>query len=460
MDQRTDDIASSKVVVTHAERSAGLHSLVDVYGDRQQTTHLFLWFLGLIVLSLIAGIFIVLSANDTLVAVLIGMSTLPTLAVYFLFRRRSLEWMALLLGIGLITLLTVVATNDLGIHHISNAGYPSVLIIVSLVVGRRAMIFVTLYTIGCVAWLVFGELSGAFTPKTLERSVPGDFVSISIILILTAVMARVLAETLMNTNRLLNQELKERKQAEAQVIELAKEKGRASIMASLVREMAHDFRTPLSTMATRIYLLQQSPNSDQQAQHLNVLSAQVNRLANLLESVLYMAQLDSGVAFDYKSVELIRVIRDIHTRVTTVSMAAKNLNWDLDLPANEILVWADEKRLHHALLEIVDNAIEYTSSGGTIRIRAWSQPDLAVVEVQDTGKGMSQDTLGRIFDRFYKGDESRSDMTGGSGLGLSIARKIVELNGGQIQVTSILGQGSTFRIQLPLRQNQQSLGGT
>jgi len=194
-------------------QTAGSHPL-DVYGDAQRITRIFYWFTGLLFAGLIAGILISLSAGDVLPAIYVGFGALPVLASLYFIRRKKFELAAAFLAIVLISLITLVATNDLGIHHISVVGYPAVLIVASLVIRKRTMALLTIYTVVCAAWLVFGELSGAYTPATLVHSLPGDFFSVSIIIILTAVMVRLVTESLFQSNRQLQKELRERKRAE------------------------------------------------------------------------------------------------------------------------------------------------------------------------------------------------------------------------------------------------------
>ena len=187
---------------------------MEAYGNLQRITTIFHWFIALLLLGLIAGIFIVLSVNDFIGATLIAIGILPVLASIYFIRLQKFEATAVFLAIVLISLITLTATRGLGIHHLSIIGYPAILIVASLVVSKRIMIMLTLYNILCVAWLVFGELSGAYTPTILVRSVVGDFFSVSIILTITAVMVHLLTKSLFRSSVLLQSELRERKLAE------------------------------------------------------------------------------------------------------------------------------------------------------------------------------------------------------------------------------------------------------
>ena len=200
-------------MITPANQRSGYHPL-DVYGDTKRITQIFYWFIVAIILSLITGIVISLSINNTLSATFIAASILPVLSTLFLVHYKKFEWASIFLAIVLFSLMTILATNGLGIHQISNLGFPAILIIASLVTRKRTMAFLTLFTIGCVAWLVFGELSGAYSPAILVKSVPGDFFSTSLAIFVTAFMARLLTETLFQGNLQLQRELRERKLAE------------------------------------------------------------------------------------------------------------------------------------------------------------------------------------------------------------------------------------------------------
>jgi len=190
--------------------------LDEIYGNIQGITNIFYWFIALILFGLVASIFIVMSTHSIIAAIVIAISILPVLASLYFVRRQNFEFAATFLALVLITAITITATNGLGIHHISVFGYSTILIVASLVVRKPVMVILTLYNILCVAWLVFGELFGAYTPTVLVKSVAGDFFSTSLILVLTAVMVRLLSDTLFKSSLELKKELRERKLAEGQ----------------------------------------------------------------------------------------------------------------------------------------------------------------------------------------------------------------------------------------------------
>lgn len=186
----------------------------EIYGNEQRIAAIFNWFLGLMLVSLLAGIFILLSNKNNLEATITGVSTLPVLLGIYLVHRKKFEGAATLLAIFMIILMTLLATRGQGAHNITILGFPAVLIVASLVVRKRFMVLLTLFCIICVAWLVFGDFYGLYMPNQFTHSVPGDFFSISLVLIATAVMVRLLTESLIQSNLQSQRELRERKLAE------------------------------------------------------------------------------------------------------------------------------------------------------------------------------------------------------------------------------------------------------
>jgi len=189
--------------------------LNEMYGNLEQITRIFYWIIALILLALIAGTLTVLSTNDILAARIIAINIVPVIASLFLIRRMKFELVATLLAVLFITSITLTATFGEGIHHLSILGYPAVLIVASLVIRKRMMVLLTSYNILCVAWLVFGELLGFYQPQGIAGSVPGDFFTVSIILIVTAIMVRLITETMFQNAVRLRNELRERKRIEA-----------------------------------------------------------------------------------------------------------------------------------------------------------------------------------------------------------------------------------------------------
>ncbi len=210
--------------------------LGDIYGNAHHIRTIFYWFITLILTGMVGGIFIVLGNSTNVAAVLLLAGSAPVAASYYLVRRQQFELAAVFLSVALILVNTLLATNGLGIHHISVLAYPAILIVASLVTKKRTMIFLTAFVIVCVGWLVFGELNFLYTPTILVSSVPGDFFSVSLIITLTAVMIRILSEMLFRNFLQLQKELAERKITEQRKVELIRELEARNAESETLRE--------------------------------------------------------------------------------------------------------------------------------------------------------------------------------------------------------------------------------
>jgi PAS domain S-box-containing protein len=180
------------------------------YGDPERITSIFQWFLIIISLGLVGGIIVSLSNGNLTQARIVPAGFVPLLFSQLLIRRKKYEAAAVLLALFLIGMVTLICTLGLGIHHISILGLPAILIVASLVTRKRTLVLLILFTVLCVAWLVFGELAGLYTPARLERSVTGDFITATMIIISTVTMVRLISESMIQSNIRYRKELRER----------------------------------------------------------------------------------------------------------------------------------------------------------------------------------------------------------------------------------------------------------
>jgi signal transduction histidine kinase len=135
---------------------------------------------------------------------------------------------------------------------------------------------------------------------------------------------------------------------------------------------------------------------------------------------------------------------------TEAKARASGVSLEAEVNGEGISVLGDAIRLKQAVINLVDNAIKYNRPGGSVVLGISRRGDKVVIEVRDTGPGIAAEDVPLIFDRFYRVDKSRSRAAGGSGLGLAIVRKIAEDHGGMVEVESVVGQGSAFRLILPV----------
>ncbi len=237
------------------------------------------------------------------------------------------------------------------------------------------------------------------------------------------------------------------KQAEQQRIALALEQERMRILTDFIAQASHEFRTPLSVINTSTYVLKKADDPEVQQRHLSSIEAQAQSIATLVEGLMTMLRLDSSQTILNQQVDLCSLIEGVY-QGKRGDLEAKRIQTRLEFKARPLIVSGDVGYLHQAIARILDNALHFTPDGGSIHVRAELVGKDAVVEISDTGSGIEQADLEHIFERFYRADKAGT--TRGFGLGLPIARAIVERHQGKIEVESAPGRGSKFRVILPI----------
>lgn len=247
----------------------------------------------------------------------------------------------------------------------------------------------------------------------------------------------------------INRDVTHQRDMESRERHLAVEKERTVLLDRFLRDVAHDFRTPLTAIVTSTYLMKRAP--DTTLRHIEAIDKQVQRLQIMIDDLFNLSRLDRADTgeFTFGRVNLNGLLRDVvetHMALLLAKNHTIHTEWHDNLP--ETL--ADSNSLYRVFTNLLVNAINYTPSQGTITVRTKQVEDRVIIEFQDTGIGISAENQQQVFERFFRSDEARNVETGGIGLGLAIARKIIEAHGGQIMVESEPGQGSLFRVTLPL----------
>lgn len=240
-----------------------------------------------------------------------------------------------------------------------------------------------------------------------------------------------------------------RKTVEDQRLKIVLEQQRLTHIRDLSDNIAHDIRTPLSSIGTSTYILRKSPDAQKQQQQIANIEQNIKQIAKQLDNLLLMTQLDSNKPITNRQVNLSSLLRQLST---SFEQLASEEGITIETDIEEVgTIYAEYDYLRQAFEHMLYNAINYTSSEGSIKIKAYKKQQTTHIEIQDSGDGMSEEQLTHIFERFYRGDASRprNMLTGGNGLGLAIARAIIERHGGTISVKSTVGVGSTFTISLP-----------
>ena len=216
-------------------------------------------------------------------------------------------------------------------------------------------------------------------------------------------------------------------------------------------DASHELRTPVSLIRTEAELaLRRSRGEAEYKESFRHILLEAERTTSLIEQLLAMARADSGrEELHIQSVDLRSVMRSVIDGWRQVS-TMQNLQFTTSIGDQSTFVMGDESLLRRLADILLDNAFKYTPAPGSVRLSLQQQAESAVIIVQDSGVGIAKEDQNKIFERFYRVDKARSRAQGGTGLGLAIAQWIVTQHRGSITVESRPGEGSTFRVELPL----------
>ena len=217
----------------------------------------------------------------------------------------------------------------------------------------------------------------------------------------------------------------------------------------LFEDLSHELKTPLTVLKGELEVILKKMRSPQEYQHVLTSSLEeVNKIIKLAENLLLLARLDSKeVVPEKETLDLNALIEKVVNNMKSLA-GLKNISISF-VPRGGLILYGDMNQLRTLFLNIIDNAVKYTGHGGAVRIASEKNSYSAKVTIEDNGAGIPEEEAVHIFDRFYRIDKSRSTNKG-FGLGLSIARSIVDSHNGTIEVKSCLGQGTIFTITLPL----------
>ncbi|WP_424888171.1 sensor histidine kinase [Streptomyces sp. XH2] len=218
-----------------------------------------------------------------------------------------------------------------------------------------------------------------------------------------------------------------------------------------VADASHELRTPLASIRGYAELTRRGtgePTGPRTRHALGRIESEARRMTGLVEDLLLLARLDAGRPQTFADLDLSPLVIDA---VSDARAAGQDHVWRIDLPAEPVTVRGDAARLHQVLVNLLANARTHTPAGTTVTARAASREGWAVVSVEDDGPGVPAELLPHVFERFARGDASRSRAAGGSGLGLAIVRAVVAAHGGRVGVESAAGR-TVFTVELPVRR--------
>jgi len=236
------------------------------------------------------------------------------------------------------------------------------------------------------------------------------------------------------------------------VRDVTREREADALKSQLLATVSHELRTPLASIkgfATTLLRQDVTWNEVEQRDFLRIIEDETDRLGEIIDNLLDMSQIEVGaLRIDREPTQLRGLIREL---VDAMRMRTESHFFDVDLPTELPRVLADPRRVRQVIRNLLDNAIKY-SKAGQISISCQVAQDYVTVSVSDQGEGIPPQFLSKIFTRFFQVDGKSTRRKGGSGLGLSISRGIIEAHGGKMWAESLVGQGSVFKFTLPLAE--------
>ena len=240
--------------------------------------------------------------------------------------------------------------------------------------------------------------------------------------------------------------------AESQIDEITNLRETDTFRKEFIGNLAHELKTPIFNIQGFILTLLEGGMDDPEINRKFLLKAakNVERMSGLLEDLDVITKMEAGnLDIELVSFDLLDIIRET---IESLEPKAKRNNIDLSvirgMDASKVMVKGDAAKLVQVLTNLIVNSITYGKEGGRTEVRYYDADDTVLVEVADSGIGIREEDLPRVFERFYRVDKSRSRHAGGSGLGLAICKHIIETHGQTINVRSTYGKGSTFSFTL------------
>ncbi len=240
-------------------------------------------------------------------------------------------------------------------------------------------------------------------------------------------------------------EITARKQAEQHALELALEKERVNILTSFIEAAAHEFRTPLAVINTSAHLMSRIADDPRAGGKARQIAERVASITLLVDTLTFMARLDGVITVERQEVAIVGVVEDAFTALSS-QFAARQIK--VVRQVENVRLSINDGWMRTAIMNLLDNALRFSLDSGQVMVDGICRDGQLVLAVRDQGPGILPETMPRIFERFFRGDPARSER--GFGLGLPMARRIVELHGGKLTAASEPGEGSTFIITLPM----------
>lgn len=223
-----------------------------------------------------------------------------------------------------------------------------------------------------------------------------------------------------------------------------------TLRSDFAANVSHELKTPLTVIRGFTDTLKEdSISSEDAGRFIDIISIESERLSRLIDDILLLSEIENTTNIPASITDLREGVKEALLLLDTKAQD-KEITLSVNMAKQKVWAKAEKDRIKQMAINLIDNAIKYTPSGGRVLVTVCVEDGLGILRVEDTGIGIPEENIPRLFERFYRVDKSRSRALGGTGLGLAIVKHIVNLVGGHITVYSTVGKGSAFTVALPL----------
>ncbi len=244
----------------------------------------------------------------------------------------------------------------------------------------------------------------------------------------------------------LTTDLTAKYQAEQRERELALAHEKNALLADFFSTLSHDLKTPLTVMNTSLYLLKRAATDEQREERITRISEQVKLMDQYIQDMLTISKLEHMPTLNFANVDLTPLIKEV-VSLLRPHIEGKQLSFQFIEQPNLPAIRGDEDQLRRMLMNLIENAVNYTPIGGQVTVKTHSSNGQVMLQVIDSGIGIAPDAVPHIFERFFRAANATAFERRGTGLGLAIVKKIVDTHTATIEVGSRLGEGTTFSVQ-------------
>lgn len=388
-------------------------------------------------------------------ALLTAIGSIPIIASIVLLKQNSVSLPSTILAVTIILLITALATFGQGVYDIGVLGYPVVLIVAGLILRGRVIMYLALLIVVCMGWLVFGDLLNFFNPNVVIESASEDFFIGSIIILVAGNAIYRLVHNIYQNLSFAEEETRMRKEAELKrEMTIQQLKNKNQELDRFAVRVSHDLKTPLITLAGFLGYLEKDINNgdfERAAKDFSQINHAAKTMGKFVDELLDLSRVGriinppTDVPFD-------EIVQD-SLEATDGLLRARQVQVQVD--SGFPIVHVDRPRFVQVMQNLITNAVKFMGDQASpiIRIGCDEKNGDYIYFVQDNGIGIAPENHERIFELFNKLDPN----TEGTGIGLGVAKRIIEVHGGRIWVESELGEGTTFFFTLENKTQQEIL---